>query len=184
MLYGGENNKMNELLSKLSSYNIFNYLLPGVLFAVIGDEIASYSLMQKEIIVGAFIYYFYGLVISRIGSLILEPIVKWLGFVNFSLHEDFVSASQVDGKIEILLEESNMYRTLSSLFFCLLLVKSFDVVSGFLGITIDNNLIVLIALFAVLFLVSYRKQSDYITRRIRKIVSTEGDNASKNTEGE
>ena len=64
---------MSEILDKLSSYNIFNYLLPGTLFAVAGDAFTSYSFVQKDVLVAVFAYYFMGLVISRIGSLMIEP---------------------------------------------------------------------------------------------------------------
>ena len=72
---------MKDLIDKLSSYNIFNYLFPGVLFAALGDRLTSYSLLIDDIMVGVFIYYFIGLVISRLGSLFLEPLLKWLKIV-------------------------------------------------------------------------------------------------------
>lgn len=67
---------MKDLLDKISSYNLFNYLFPGILFAVISKEFTSYSLLQDNLIVGAFIYYFIGLVVSRFGSLVIEPASK------------------------------------------------------------------------------------------------------------
>ena len=62
---------MDGLLDKISSYNIFNYLLPGSLFAVIADAVTDYRLIQEDIVVGLFLYYFIGLVVSRIGSLVV-----------------------------------------------------------------------------------------------------------------
>ena len=67
---------MKELLDKLSSYNIFNYLLPGILFSVLASKTTELNLIQIDIILGVFVYYFIGLIISRIGSLIIEPILK------------------------------------------------------------------------------------------------------------
>ena len=64
---------MKDLLEKLSSYNIFNYLFPGVLFAAMGSHLTSYSLLIDDTVIGVFVYYFYGLVVSRVGSLVLEP---------------------------------------------------------------------------------------------------------------
>ena len=63
---------MNELLDKLSTYNIFNFLLPGILFAIVGDTISSYKFVQEDIVVGVFLYYFMGLVISRVGSVTIQ----------------------------------------------------------------------------------------------------------------
>jgi hypothetical protein len=67
---------MKDLLDKLSSYNLFNYLLPGVLFACLSEPIVGYNLIQTDIVVGVFFYYFLGMTISRIGSLAVEPIAK------------------------------------------------------------------------------------------------------------
>ena len=67
---------MKDLLEKISSYHFFNYLLPGILFAVVAQYTTVYDFLQKDIIIGAFVYYFIGLVISRVGSLLLEPILK------------------------------------------------------------------------------------------------------------
>ena len=75
---------MKELLDKLSSYNIFNYLFPGVLFVVFLSKVSNYDLIQKDIITGAFLYYFIGLVISRVGSLFIEPFLKRIKFLKFS----------------------------------------------------------------------------------------------------
>ena len=84
---------MKDILEKISSYNLFNYLLPGVLFVVILEKFTTYSFVQENLIVGAFVYYFAGLVISRFGSLIVEPLLRKISFLKFADYEDFVSAS-------------------------------------------------------------------------------------------
>ena len=119
---------MKELLDKLSSYNIFNYLLPGILFAALATRFTSYQLLQSDIVIGVFIYYFVGMVVSRFGSLVLEPLLKQWSFIKFAPYEDFVVASQADSKIDILSEQNNMYRTLCSLFLLLGLLKVFKLV--------------------------------------------------------
>lgn len=83
---------MKDLLDKISSYNIFNYLLPGVVFVAIANSLTKYNFIQEDIVIGVFLYYFIGLVISRIGSVVIEPIMKWSGFVKFSEYRDYVSS--------------------------------------------------------------------------------------------
>ena len=39
---------MKDLLDKLSPYNVFNYLLPGVVFAVFLDTFTAYSVIQAS----------------------------------------------------------------------------------------------------------------------------------------
>src|SRR6266540_3344577 len=100
---------MKELIDKMSSYNLFNYLLPGVLFIIILDGFTTYSFTQDNLIVGAFVSYFIGLVISRFGSLIIEPVLKKISFLRFADYAEFVFASKKDSKIDVLSESNNMY---------------------------------------------------------------------------
>ena len=79
---------MKDLLDKLSSYNIFNFLLPGVVFAVFVSKATSFKLMQEDVLSGAFVYYFIGAVISRIGSLVVEPALKATKLVMEAVHAD------------------------------------------------------------------------------------------------
>src|SRR5438552_699340 len=111
---------MENLLEKISSYNVFNYLLPGTLFAFLLPLVTTYNLDQKNLLLAAFIYYFIGMVISRIGSLFVEPFLRKIGFLKFSDYGDFVRASADDGKLETLSEVNNTYRTICSLIVCVL----------------------------------------------------------------
>ena len=157
---------MKEFLDKLSSYNIFNYLLPGILFAVTADRLTSYSLISENLLIGVFVYYFIGLVISRIGSLVLEPFLKKIRVVEFASYSKFIQASKLDVRLEILSETNNTYRNLSATFLCLLglfgveaLKKAYPQISGSIPI-------IICVVIAILFVLSYRKQTNYIKERI------------------
>src|SRR5262249_5966126 len=116
---------MKEFLDKISSYNIFNYLFPGILFAVILPHLSPYSLVQDSIVLGVFVYYFIGLVISRLGSLIIEPILKKIRFLVFLDYRDFVAAEKADPKIELFSEVNNTYRSLVAMIVSLLIVRAY-----------------------------------------------------------
>ena len=45
---------MKAILEKLSAYNIFSYLLPGLLFVSLGERLTSFSLIQRSWIVESF----------------------------------------------------------------------------------------------------------------------------------
>jgi len=160
---------MTDILDKLSSYNILNYLLPGILFAVIGEKISPFTFIQKDIFVGAFIYYFIGLVISRIGSIIIEPLFKKVKIVNFVKYEKFVIASKDDHKLDELSEANNMFRTLCSVFILLiaLLVVS-GIVNQYPSLMPYAVLIALVFLL-ILFVLAYRKQTSYVVKRVNTI---------------
>ena len=156
---------MKEILDKVTSYNLFNYLLPGTLFVVILDRFTQYSFTQDNLIISAFVYYFAGLVISRIGSLLIEPILKKLKFVRFAEYKDFVVASKSDSKLEDLSEANNMYRTFISLFVLLFLFKLYELFSyRFVFLTTYEDYI-LILILLIMFAFSYRKQTSYIKSR-------------------
>jgi len=157
---------MKEILDKISSYNLFNYLLPGILFVIIVKAFTSYSFIQENLIIGGFVYYFIGLVISRFGSLIIEPALKRISFLKFASYNDFVSASKKDAKIETFSQENNMYRTFSSMFSLVLLLKFYESIEAKYLILEERNLYILIILLLIIFLYSYKKQTDYITKRI------------------
>jgi hypothetical protein len=157
---------MKDLLDKLSSYNIFNNLLPGVLFAAFVDATTSIRILQKDIVVGVFLYYFLGAVVSRVGSLIVEPVLIAVGFVRFAPYSDFIKAVKADPKIDILSETNNMYRTLCALMLCVSAVSLYDAAAKHYKPLDDAATTVCLVALSILFLVSYRKQTSYITKRV------------------
>ncbi|PRY08378.1 hypothetical protein CLV24_12165 [Pontibacter ummariensis] len=157
---------MNELISKISSYNIFNFLFPGALFAVLADKLTRLSLLQEDMLIGAFVYYFIGLVISRFGSLVIEPVLKNIKFLEFSDYRDYISASERDQKIELCLEVSNTYRTITSMFIILGLVMAYLEFESKLHWLEQNRIHLLIMALLVMFAFSYRKQSVYLSKRV------------------
>jgi hypothetical protein len=157
---------MKDLLDKLSSYNLFNYLLPGILFAVLSKRFTHFSVIQDSLVLGVFIYYFIGLVISRVGSLVIEPVLKKISFLKFAEYGDFVAASKSDAKIELLSETNNMYRTLLSMLVSLLLLKGYEVMAMKYQIPDEVGGGTLTLLLLIMFLFSYRKQTDYVRKRV------------------
>ena len=159
---------MKEILDKLSSYNLFNYLLPGAVFIVIADSLTSYIFWQENLIVGAFLAYFIGLIVSRFGSLIVEPILKKASFLKFADYADFILASKEDPKIEMLSEANNTYRTFCSMLILLMLLKTSELIEFKYQILKNINPYILIILLLVMFLYSYKKQTEYIVKRIKE----------------
>jgi hypothetical protein len=157
---------MKDLLDKLSSYNIFNYLFPGVVFVVLARKLTSYNFIQQDILVGAFLYYFIGLVISRIGSIFIEPVLKFIKFLKFADYKRFVKASKADTRIDTLSEVNNMYRTICSLFLILIAINGFEWLSTKWLFLAERKIETLTVFLLLLFLFSYRKQTNYITKRI------------------
>ncbi len=164
---------MENLINKLSSYNLFNYLLPGIIFVVLLNKTTNFSLIQSDVIIGFFVYYFIGLIISRFGSLIIEPLLRRLSFLKFANYKDFVTVSKIDDKLEILSETNNTYRSLISLFTLLLILKMYIAIANKLPFLKELDLTIFVTSLLIMFLFSYRKQTQYITKRIEANLEAE-----------
>lgn len=157
---------MEQLLSKLSTYNIFNYLFPGILFTIEAEYFFNIEISQGDIIKDIALYYFLGLLISRIGSLIVEPVLKKIKVVKFSEYKDFLSAKETDSDLVILSEVNNMYRTLAAVQLSVLLMilaSYFDTSKMAMDLSWLGIIILL-----VMFIFAYRKQCKYINKRVSK----------------
>jgi hypothetical protein len=158
---------MDQLVDKISSYNLFNYLLPGTVFSLLAGQITSISLIRENLFEAFFLYYFIGMVISRIGSLVIEPVLKRARFIQFADYDQYMEASKENDRIELLSEVNNTYRTISSALLLLLLLMVYDDILKNPGNEIELiNYLILLLLF-LLFIFSYRKQTNYITKRVR-----------------
>lgn len=157
---------MSEFAARLSSYNLLNYLLSGVVFATLAEKILGRSLVSQNVLAAAFIYYFIGLVVSRFGSVVLEPILKRTGVVVFADHKDYVEASQTDPKLDVLSEQNNVYRTLAAAIVLLLLLALWGAVVGRLPLLGAMEPWIALIVVLALFVLAYRKQSGYIVSRV------------------
>lgn len=162
---------MEELLTKISSCNIFNNLVPGAVFVSLLNFTGTYTFDFKSIVIELATYYFIGMIISRVGSIVVEPILKKMHIIKFSSYIDYVSASSIDDKIDVLSESNNLYRTIVAalglfiiLFAIIELKEEFEIPANWITLPI-----VIIVFF--MFVISYRKQSGYISNRISAVLS-------------
>ena len=149
---------LSDLLDKITSYNLFNYLLPGAVFAYFVDSRLGIELVPDDLVTAAFVYYFLGIVVSRFGSLVVEPSLKKLRIVEFEPYSAFLSAAEKDSKIDTLVESANMYRTFLSAILLLLFLGGYTwLEAAFPSLGEFRNLVAAFAL-GVVFLFAYLKQ--------------------------
>ena len=92
-----------------------------------------------------------------------------MSLIKFAPYVDFVFASTKDAKLEILSEANNMYRTFCSLLVLLALLKIYDAVAmQSPPLAVLSSYILMVGLF-VLFVLAYRKQTQYIVKRVESI---------------
>lgn len=171
---------MEEILSKLSNYGLLNNLFPGVVFNFILCKIIKIDILENISVIEKIIMcYSIGMVISRIGSLIVKPILEKLGIVRFSNYNDYINASEKDKDIKSLSEVNDMYRNMLSLFLILtfvsllklILVNEVIVFLKYTMIHISTYLYQYSSLgLVILFLLAYRKQTNFITKRIERVL--------------
>ena len=109
------------------------------------------------------------MIMSRIGSIVIEPLFKKIGFIIFADYKDYIVASKKDFEIKVLSETNNLYRSILGLLFTLLIVKLY------LSMVEQCNCLnkifptIFIIFLGILFAFSYRKQTKYIKSRVEKV---------------
>ena len=97
--------KMESLLSKISAYHLISYALTGLLltscYVVLHGLSPSFG---TAVTFGA--VYLVGLLVSRIGSVLMESPLKKIGFIQYAEYPDFVEAENIDSKVSCLLYTS------------------------------------------------------------------------------
>lgn len=156
---------MEKLLDHISAYELLNNLIPGaVLYSLIcrhtGCRLIDNVLLEMAAC------YFVGLVAGRFGSLVIEPLFKKFKFIEMRAYGEFIAASKIDPKIETLSGVCNMYRTFAAIFVLYavwrvldLMIDSFPTLRPWIH---GTGLLLLILLFCF----SYRKQANYVARRV------------------
>ena len=164
----------SKLLDKVSSYQLFNYLFPGIIF-IEGIEYTTRIVYPNDnIVIRFFIYYIAGMILSRIGSVFIEPIFKKLCLVVYASYGNFLTALngtedgtiKPDPKLDVLVAENNTYRTLVATFLLMLVVY---VLAQFQWFYDFNNrgwsMIIYLVLLIGLFILSFRKQTVFVRNR-------------------
>lgn len=163
---------MDNFLDKLSSYNLLNNLLPGVLFLVIIDMLDVVDIKENNIILMLFGGYFAGMVLSRIGSLIIEPWFRKWKIVKYSQYDDYLKSETKDNMIATLLSESNTFRTIVAMLLILFFIYAICLIPKVKEwLVTPCAILIILFLLLLLFVASYRKQSTYIRKRVESAVS-------------
>lgn len=77
--------------------------------------ICSVDFISDNIISDILIYYFVGMIISRLGSVVIEPLYKKIRIVSFADYPKYIEAEKKDDQVAILSETNNTYRTMVAL---------------------------------------------------------------------
>jgi hypothetical protein len=159
---------MEKIIDKISSYNLFNNLLPGAIYAVFINSIGNISLITDSMVLNFFLFYCWGVIIGRFGSVVIEKLAKKLRIVQYAEYSDFITASTKDKKLETLLEINNMYRTFIALFFIIGITNLYKLLLDYCTFLYKINDCIILVILVLLFVLAFRKQTHYIYERVQK----------------
>lgn len=163
---------IEKLLEKISSYNLFNNLFPGVLYCTVLNKLHGINIATGNILEDVVIYYLVGMIISRIGSILIEKCYRDMKIIKYAKYDDFKEAVKKDTKIDTLVETNNIYRTMLALVVTLLCTEIYIwLVSQCVCIKKNTPILVIFALYW-LFHKSYIKQTEYIKNSVENIINT------------
>ena len=160
---------MEKILEKLDSYNILNNLLPGIVLNFLLERIIGVKIVEGNIIEDLFVFYFMGMVVSRFGSLVIEPICKKIKWVKYADYGEFVKASRKDEKVNVLSEVNNSYRTVFSVCIVVLIAKVYLILISKIRAFSKITDILILVIITILFAVAYKKQTKYVASRVKKV---------------
>lgn len=164
-----------QIVEKISSYNIVNNLYPGILFVYVLKIMFGTDLLLNNWFENLIVFYFVGMVLSRIGSIIIEPVMKKIKIIKYAPYQDYVKASSIDPLVATLSETNNTYRTLLSTFICVFMYKlgaSINEICLKNEITFlqENKDCIFLILLILLFVFSYVKQTSYVRKRVESVL--------------
>lgn len=162
-------------LEKISAYDLINNFIPGAVFIILAQKIAGLNLTGDNVFEQIVLFYIAGVIISRIGSVVVEPILKnlhfkKLWFAKHRSHSEYAEAEHWEkdkgrDKLSRISAINNMYRTFVSVFLCLLI---FIALNKCVPDVWNRNSFLIVACVAmiILFAFSYRKQTSYVRSQV------------------
>lgn len=153
---------MDEVIKKVSSYDLLNSLIPGAALVYFMKVFGYLDYVVEDAFYLVVFAYALGLVASRIGSLILEPIAIKRGLFQHD-YVSFMQAETDDDRLTNLVTISNMYRTLAGalIMLAVLALGSLVPMDSRLWLYIGYG----VACFLLLFC-GWVKQERYVARRV------------------
>ena len=154
---------MDSLMKKMSAYDLINILMPGGVLTYFLGILGYIELEAASILYLVPIAFALGVIGSRVGSLLIEPLALKLKLVERD-YASYVKAQAADERLSYLTAVSNMYRTFAgSIVVLAALALGALVPHGFKPfLAIVYGVVALL-----LFFWSWVKQEGYLARRVK-----------------
>ncbi len=165
-------NALEKIIERISAYEILNNIIPGTIYAVLVKKLTPFNIQTDNVWSDIILCYFIGLVIGRVGSLVVERFLKWRKKLQFEPHSEYVKAEQKDELVRELSTINNMYRTYTAVALCLIITVAFSfLLTLFKKNDWSKPAVTLIGcvLLMLIFGKSYIKQTGYVANRVKTI---------------
>lgn len=151
---------------RLACYEFMFNIVPGFIVCRVIGCFYGVGIGAAAPIDCILMYYVAGLAVGRVASIVVEPLCNYFGIVEFADYMDYVEASEKEPFIKNLSNINNLYRNLTTvsliLTICALLKGNWN----------DNScsIAIVCGIGLLLFLIAYRKQTEYIKRRVYMVL--------------
>lgn len=164
---------MENLVNSISKYQLAINLIPGYIFAILLQRYAHIVLLEGDVLQDAFVSYFFGLIIGRIGSIVVERLMDRYNktYKNAPKYNDKIKAERIDPKIEILDRQCTIYRNCCAGCCCVIIgiIINFFWGDGLLPSSFKYGSIFFILI--ILLVRAMDKQCNYVNKRIGMAIS-------------
>lgn len=166
---------INQIIDKFSPYQLFCNLFPGFLVVRGFCYVTSTTLVTENICETLGVIYFYGVAVSRVASIIVEPVLKRLFKIQFAPYSEYLEALRQDISLADLMREANMFRILLTVVLILLFIFLLNLIPFVQKRWCSSCFFVIsqVIVFIPVFACSYRKQCVFVVERIEKILRKE-----------
>ena len=161
---------MDKILQALNQYDVVTCIIPGLVFCQLTDWMYCTKFMGTDAFNLLVTSYIFGLIISRIGSIIIEPFCEKVGIIHKAPYSEWVQAKKQDDEIDTITTKSTVYRSLSALiFFQMILYICWLFELQHIIFTRCGIFMLCLAAMGFIFF-AYRKQVSYVHKRVQCVL--------------
>lgn len=173
---------LSKLIGLLENFYLATYIIAGSAIGI-GFTIMDIEFFYSEFWLNLGLCYFAGMIASRLGSIVIEPICKRLNVIPWEPYEKFMKAEQKD-TTEKLLNISKLngtYCTMSAVSIILLIASIVVNIQGHACCCQYFKYPFIYLCITILFLFSYKKQVTYTVKRINHLLANSDNRSDSQT---
>ncbi len=167
---------MSDFVFLLSNFRVVSSLVPGAALCIFINDFLKVNILKDEVILNLFIFYTVGVVVGRVGSIIIEPLFESFGIIDKENYPDYIDAEIKNPKVSTIDEISRFYRSLTTLMMFIIVGIVIEYPMKMYPMTNVLVMHIVSVLMLILMIKSYSKQSKYTAKRIKKVLEEENEN--------